>query len=137
VEKEVIVERPVTVTKPVTTTFKSKIGDYNFEIVSVMFTGNKIAINIIVQNDVEDGYIYGVDARFFDPEGNEFNSGLSFNTLRDRKLIKGIPLRGVINFENKEVARVTEMQALEINVYKSFGSEMLGTMRFYDIPVTK
>ncbi len=137
VEKEVIVERPVTVTKPVTTTFKSKIGDYNFEIVSVMFTGNKIAINIIVQNDVEDGYIYGMDARFFDPEGNEFNSGLSFNTLRDRKLIKGIPLRGVINFENKEVARVTEMQALEINVYKSFGSEMLGSMRFYDIPVTK
>ncbi|HOG18893.1 MAG TPA: hypothetical protein PKW37_00425 [Salinivirgaceae bacterium] len=125
------------VEKPTTTILKSKIGDYSLEVTSVALTGNKIAVNIIVQNSVEDGYIYGVDARFFDAEGNEFTSGISFNTLRDRKIIKDIPLKGVINFENKEVARVTEMQALEINVYKSFGSEMHGTAHFYNIPVTR
>ncbi len=136
IEKEVIVEKPVTVNKP-SMSFKAKIGDYDFEITSVTFTGNKIVITLIAKNDIEDGYIYGIDSRFFDADGNEFNSGMGYNTLRDRKLMKGIPLKGVINFEDNKVSRVSEIQALEINVYKSFGSNMLGSIRFHNVPVTR
>jgi hypothetical protein len=136
VEKEVIVEKPVVVTKPAVI-LKSKLGDYEFEITSVTFQGNKIVITIIARNNLEDGYIYGLDARFFDTEGNEFNSGIGYNTMRDRKLIKGVPLKAVINFEENKVARVTEMQALELNVYKAFGHDMLGTIRFHNVPVTR
>lgn len=136
VEKEVIVEKPVASAKPAAV-YKAGIGDYNFEIISAQFTGNKITIAMQVINEVSEGYIYAIDSRIIDLDGNEYTSGYSNNNLRDRKLMQGTPLKGIINFESSGVAKVFEIETLEINVYKSFGLEKHGTIRFNNIPIDR
>ncbi len=145
VEKQVVVEKPVVLEKevekpaekpnPSYPILKGNVGNYQFEITSVSMAGNKIVITMIVRNLSEDGYIYALDARFFDNEGNEFTSATRQNTFRDRKMIQNIPLKGTITFEGSNMKKIRELSALEINLYESY-RKIMGTMLFHNVSVT-
>lgn len=155
VEKEVIVEKevpvyvekevevPVYIEKPKKhprdnqSSFVGTIGDMEFELTEAKVIGDKVEVELTVVNNKMDDRIEYIDSRFIDPDGNEFESRSYNNTFRKRDLIEAVPIRGTITFKGNNIQRTNKMVVIEINVYGTDSRNLLGTLRFRNVPVSK
>ena len=147
VEKEVVVEKevevPVYIEKPTKhprdrqSDFTGTVGDMEFELTEAKALGDRVEVSITIVNNKMDDRIESIQSRFIDPDGNEFNSNIHSNTLRRRDLIEAIPIRGTITFRGNNIQRTQNMAVIEINVYGTGHRNLLGTLRFRNVPVTR
>ncbi len=143
VEKEVIVEKEVYVDRPTPQankqpqgTFKGNVGNIEFEITQAKTFGDRIEVGLNVVNNVSDDRINYLEARFIDPDGNEFKAYYNHSTFRKRDLIEGITIKGTITFNEGNFQKIQNMAVLEITVFGE-NNKQLGVLRFRNVPVTR
>ena len=140
VEKEVIVEKEVYVDRPTSpkpeSEFKGKVGDIEFEITQTKSFGDRIEVGLNVVNNVSDDRINYLEARFIDPDGNEYKSYYNHSTFRKRDLIEGITIKGTVTFNDGNFRKIQDMAVLEITVFGE-NNKQLGVLRFRNVPVKK
>lgn len=143
IEKEVVVEKEVYIEKPEKhprdnqNGFFGTVGDMDFELTEARVVGDKVDVELVVVNNKMDDRIEYMDSRFIDPDGNEFVSRNYSNTFRNRDLIEAVPIRGTITFKGNNIQRTQKMAVIEINVYGTGSRNLLGTLRFRNVPVVK
>lgn len=116
--------------------FRATAGGYDFQLTSARLQGEKVNVTLAITNPQQDGYIYAISSRFFDTDGNEYTSAPSQNTLRDRNLLSGVPMKGTIGFGGAGIGKVSAIRALEITVKSSY-NDLIGVVRFDNVPLTK
>ncbi|HPD96156.1 MAG TPA: hypothetical protein PLA24_09700 [Tenuifilaceae bacterium] len=142
VEKEVVVEKPVYVEnndkKPNTNKYAQNIGDLEFEMTEVKYKGDKVEVTLKVVNNNADDKIDHMESRFIDDQGMEFKSSYYQNTFKDRELVEKVPIKGTITFYGDDnINRSKSMAVIEIKVYGIGNGNLLGTLRFRDVPIER
>jgi hypothetical protein len=144
IEKEVVVEKPVYIERPPVQPsepmgkFTGKVGDKEFELLEIKVFGDRVEATLTVVNPMGDDRIGSMEARFFDPEGNEYTCNYANNTFRDRDLIEGAVIRGTLTFKGDNINRIQGITVIEFNVYSQTSpNDQQGSFRFRNVPISK
>lgn len=143
IEKEVVVEKPVVIEKPTVhprdprAAFMGRAGGMDFELLEAKVVGDRVEVELEVVNLKADDHIKYLECRFISPDGIEFNSTHMQSTFRNRDLIEEIAIRGTITFRGDNIQRTQSMSVIEIKVYGAGYDNLLGTLRFRNVPVTR
>lgn len=143
IEKEVVVEKPIVIEKPTVhprdprAAFMGRAGGMDFELIEARMVGDRVEVEIEVVNLKMDDHLNYLECRFINPEGVEFKSNYTQNTFRNRDLIEAVAIRGTITFRGDNIQRTQSMSVIEISVYGAGSNNLLGTLRFRNVPVTR
>jgi hypothetical protein len=106
----------------------AKYDDIEVTLVSAVRQSSKLVFTFLLENNVEDIKTPNISVRLLNSNGEEFRE--KKNTLKHRKLIKGVPTRCIVEFAKKS-EKTDVLPVLELNV--GFNREIL---QFRNVPIS-